>query len=205
MLLVFLTRRYHLTSVNRIEIVGLIFIWGFATFSLSCSKYYCSKLICHLQGLNRRPLDYKGNALAVTPRRWCFIGHPYSIDFRGRQLYLQNNLMVGGGPPQVDGERRPLQLTVRGGPSSWWWEAAPNFTLSVDGERRPLQLMVRGGPFSWQWEAAPFLPNQLTVRGGPSSWWWEAAPFLPLGWWWEAAHPLMSLLARGFNLLKFTT
>ena len=167
MLLVFLTRRYHLTSVNRIEIVGLIFIWGFATFSLSCSKYYCSKLICHLQGLNRRPLDYKGNALAVTPRRWCFIGHPYSIDFRGRQLYLQNNLMVGGGPPK---------LMVRGGPSSWRWEAAPQ----VDGERRPpilpYQLMVRGGPSSWWWEAAPSVDGERRPRFYLISWRWEAAP-----------------------------
>ena len=114
-----------------------VFIWGFATFSLSCSKYYCSKLICHLHGLNPRPLDYKGNALAVTPLRWCFIWHPFSIDFRGGQLYLLVNLMV------------------RGSPTSWWWEAAPQ----VDGERRPLKLIVRGGPhfylISWWWEAAP--------------------------------------------------
>ena len=169
-------------------------IWGFATFSLSCSKYYCSKLI---DGLNRRPLEYKGNALAVTPRRRCFIGHPFSIDFKGRQLYLLVNLMVRGIPtswwweaaPQVDGERRPPQLMVRGGPYfyliSWWWEAAPQ----VDGERRPLKLMVRGGPhfylISWWWEAAPPVdgerrPPQLMVRGGPHfyliSWRWEGAP-----------------------------
>ena len=39
-----------------------VLFWGFATFSLSCSKYYCSKLI---DGLNRRPLEYKGNTLAA--------------------------------------------------------------------------------------------------------------------------------------------
>ena len=56
------------------------------------------------------------------------------------------------------------------------------------------------------WRHGIFFENRLPMAPRPpSGWWWEAAPFLPLGWWWEAAHPLMSLLARGFNLLKFTT